>query len=603
MGDSDNSEKIEVLNNPEKFSSTLKDNTKRPDQESVSNDSAQKINSNDDNQGENSYFEDNPAEKFNTKEDKPSEQSNSEDNSQTHYVNNDITLKINDGDVSLNNAYEDNKSLLEEENIETQDIDEEIDDAIDEGYMGMECTLERGFSLNESAVERELKEERYDELNMDYFSKSFPHKYTSALKHLVPVRKTCNDKDLIKVDSAGLFSFLTFNWITNIMWKAHKKDLQEEELPLLNLFWEEEIKEKGIDKATLYRPVWRFIRTRILISLFIMICCLLVGLAGPTVFMRYLIEWLSTDEGIGIGIVWVLGLILCEAMRILSFATVWAMNYRTSLRLRGACLGLVYNKLMQMSNLGNTSIGEVINLFANDGQRIHDFVTLGSFFITGILVAVVAICYILYILGPWALLGMISFLFFYPFQYLISRLNGYLRRKTVTITDQRVRMMSEIFSCIKLIKMYAWESCFTQNVTDIRQQERKYLEKSAYVQCLSIAMTPVVPVIAAIITFLAHIGTGNNLTAAQAFSIVALLVGPIRSSLNMVNYSVLALVEFMESAKRLQSILCLKELEKYISKKCQKDSAIEVKDATFAWSSISLPQSISKKNKRDLFSK
>lgn len=51
--------------------------------------------------------------------------------------------------------------------------------------------------------------------------------------------------------------------------------------------------------------------------------------------------------------------------------------------------------------------------------------------------------------------------------------------------------------------------------SDIRKQERKYLEKSAYVQCLSIAMTPVVPVIAAIITFLAHIGTGNNLTAAQ----------------------------------------------------------------------------------------
>lgn len=58
-------------------------------------------------------------------------------------------------------------------------------------YMGMECTLERGFSLNESAVERELKEERYDELNVDYFSKPFPYKYTSALKHLVPVRKTC----------------------------------------------------------------------------------------------------------------------------------------------------------------------------------------------------------------------------------------------------------------------------------------------------------------------------------------------------------------------------------------------------------------------------
>lgn len=32
---------------------------------------------------------------------------------------------------------------------------------------------------------------------------------------------------------------------------------------------------------------------------------------------------------------------------------------RTGVRLRAACLGLVYKKLMRMSSLGNKSIGEV----------------------------------------------------------------------------------------------------------------------------------------------------------------------------------------------------------------------------------------------------
>ena len=41
------------------------------------------------------------------------------------------------------------------------------------------------------------------------------------------------------------------------------------------------------------------------------------------------------------------------------------------------------------------------------------------------------------------------------------------------------------------------------------------LQKTAYCQSMSISMAPTIPVIAAIITFLAHITAGNNLTAAQ----------------------------------------------------------------------------------------
>lgn len=57
------------------------------------------------------------------------------------------------------------------------------------------------------------------------------------------------------------------------------------------------------------------------------------------------------------------------------------------------------------------------------------------------------------------------------------------------------------------------------NISEIRCRERVLLEKSAYVQSISLAMAPTVPIIAAIVTFLAHIGAGNNLTAAQVMYI------------------------------------------------------------------------------------
>ncbi|KAG7279332.1 hypothetical protein CRUP_019028 [Coryphaenoides rupestris] len=47
---------------------------------------------------------------------------------------------------------------------------------------------------------------------------------------------------------------------------------------------------------------------------------------------------------------------------------------------------------------------------------------------------------------------------------LASRLTAYFRKRCVTVTDRRVRLMNEILSCIKFIKMYCWEDAFAQNV-------------------------------------------------------------------------------------------------------------------------------------------
>ena len=37
------------------------------------------------------------------------------------------------------------------------------------------------------------------------------------------------------------------------------------------------------------------------------------------------------------------------------------------------------------------------------------------------------------------------------------------RRKSVKITDKRVRIMNEILNSVKLIKMYAWEASFAKS--------------------------------------------------------------------------------------------------------------------------------------------
>lgn len=46
--------------------------------------------------------------------------------------------------------------------------------------------------------------------------------------------------------------------------------------------------------------------------------------------------------------------------------------------------------------------------------------------------------------------------------------------------DERVKLMNEILSGIKVLKLYAWETSFEEQVLKIREKEIKVLKEAAY---------------------------------------------------------------------------------------------------------------------------
>ena len=59
---------------------------------------------------------------------------------------------------------------------------------------------------------------------------------------------------------------------------------------------------------------------------------------------------------------------------------------------------------------------QVVNLFANDAQRIFDLCVFGPLIIGGPVIALGGCIYIGLLLGPYALFGMVAFVLFYPLQ-------------------------------------------------------------------------------------------------------------------------------------------------------------------------------------------
>ncbi|KAM6970369.1 ATP-binding cassette sub-family C member 5 [Aplochiton taeniatus] len=419
-------------------------------------------------------------------------------------------------------------------------------------------------------------------------------KYHHSVSLLKPIRST--SKHQHPVDNAGLFSFMTFNWLSPLAMQAHRKgqllledvwavsewESCETNRRRLAGLWDEEVRLKGVD-SSLCGVVWLFCRTRLLLSILCLMVTQLAGFSGPAFVVRRLLEYTQGAEpDLPYGLLLVLGLLATELVRSWSLALVWALNYRTGTRLRGAILTMAFHKILSLRSIRDKSMGQLINMCSNDGQRMFEAAAVGSLLAGGPLIAVLGMGYNLAILGPTSLLGSAVFILFYPAMMFSSRLTAYFRRKGVAVTDRRVQKMNEILNYIKFIKMYAWVKAFSQSVRRIREEERSILEKTGYFQSITVGVAPIVVVIASVATFSTHMLLGYDLTAAQAFTVVTVF-NAMTFALKVTPFSVKSLSEASVAVERFKSLFLMAEVEMIRATPHDPEVAVEMSGAGLAW--------------------
>uniref|UniRef100_A0A8C6K9F3 ATP-binding cassette sub-family C member 5 n=1 Tax=Nothobranchius furzeri TaxID=105023 RepID=A0A8C6K9F3_NOTFU len=405
------------------------------------------------------------------------------------------------------------------------------------------------------------------------------------------------------VDNAGLFSFMTLHWLSPLALKAYKQSslsiddvwgLSCHEASTVNCqrlesLWHDELKRRGREGASLTRVFWRFCQTRMLVAIFSLLLTMVAGFVGPALLVRALLEYSqSPQHSVPYGLSLVVGIFLMELMRSWSLALMWAVNYRTAARLRGAALTFAFQKILRLRSTKDISPGELINMCSCDGQRLYESVSVGCLLVGGPLVGILGLFYTSYFLGPTALLGSAVFIIFYPIMMLASRLTAYFRKKCVAVTDRRVRLMNEILSCIKFIKMYCWEDAFAQNIHKVRSEERGILERAGLIQSLTVGVAPIVVVIASVCTFTLHMALGYDLTAAEAFTVVAVF-NSMTFALKVTPLAVRALSEGAVAVKRFQRLFMMEDREVILVKTEDPYNTVEFRDATLAWEKARSP--------------
>ncbi|EKM53211.1 uncharacterized protein PHACADRAFT_259405 [Phanerochaete carnosa HHB-10118-sp] len=294
-------------------------------------------------------------------------------------------------------------------------------------------------------------------------------------------------------------------------------------------------------------------------------------------------EGITKPQGIGYGIGLGFALFVMQEVASLMTNHYMLLTMTTGLSVRTGIIGAIFRKSLRLSGRARLShsVGKITTMISTDATRLDR----SSAFIHNLWVAPIQIAIgvglLLNNLGYSALVGLGVLLFGFPLQLVIVKMMFKHRKRGVVLTDQRVRLSTEVLQGIRLIKFYAWESFYAHQIGSLRERELKAVRGLALARAMLIAVVTIIPILATVLSFITYALSGHDLNIAIIFSSLQFF-NIIRTPLVFFPLVIANCADAAVALGRIGSFLTAEELaEPYkIDKSCA--FAVDV-DGDFQW--------------------
>ncbi|XP_062330079.1 ATP-binding cassette sub-family C member 3 isoform X3 [Osmerus eperlanus] len=419
--------------------------------------------------------------------------------------------------------------------------------------------------------------------------------------------------------TAGFLSTMTFWWFTRMaikgyknpleakdLWSLNKRDSSEVVVPRLLNEWEKEQaqaqtsspeetvtllseeKKKTPRKPAFLRSLLRTFGPYFLIGSAYKLLQDIITFVNPQL-LRMLISFTKEEN---VPYWW--GYALAFLMFFVAFLQTLILHqhfqycFVTGMRLRTAIIGAIYRKSLVITNAAKRSstVGEIVNLMSVDAQRFMDLTTFLNMLWSAPLQIVLALYFLWQNLGPSVLAGVAVMVLLIPLNAAIAVKTRAFQVEQMRYKDSRIKLMNEILNGIKVLKLYAWENSFMDQVLAIRQKELMVLKKTAYLGSLSTMAWTSAPFLVALTTFAVYVTVDeNNILDAEKAFVSLSLFNILRFPLNMLPQVISSLVQASVSLKRIQNFLSHDELdpESVDRANIASDCAVTVVNGKFTW--------------------
>lgn len=233
-------------------------------------------------------------------------------------------------------------------------------------------------------------------------------------------------------------------------------------------------------------------------------------------------------------------------------------------RIRTALISGIYRKAIRISSSAkkDTTVGEIVNLMAVDAQRFFELTSYLHILWSG--PVTIALCiYLLWdILGVSVLVGLGVMLLMIPLSGFIALQLKTLQIDQMVIKDDRVKKMNEILSGIKVLKLYAWEPSFEDNVLQVRNEEMRILRKTAVYSAGTYFVWTMAPFLVQLFSFMTYVlvDDENVLDPETAFVSLALF-NILRFPLTMFPMMITFAMQAWVSIQRIDKFMNSEEID------------------------------------------
>ncbi|KAG0362901.1 hypothetical protein BGZ54_008441 [Gamsiella multidivaricata] len=431
--------------------------------------------------------------------------------------------------------------------------------------------------------------------------------------------------------SSSFFSRITFFWLLPLLRQGKKKTLRMEDIwnlhpkllsyPLYlttkanmdahEAMVDQKLKDKGNDKdkgttklglsrTALAKIVLSSVGYGFLTATVPRILWIAATYVRPTLFsslIAFVVSYSASSKDAGIppqepwvGFGLLIAVFASSVIAALFDAQFLNINFNCSLKARGVFVNLIYRKSLRLSATNKQEgMGSIVNHMSTDVDKVVALFQVVHYSWSSIVEIAIAVV-LLYNEVRYAMFASLAVI------VIILGISGssspHIGKHYVammTSSDQRMKLITELVTSVKSIKLYGWESYFTGRITNARNLQLKELRKFfAWITFISVFLISTVPfcVFATLSIYTAIANTDEPLDLRRMFTaitLISMLEGPVR----MINQSFSSLVGGKVAYERLQEFFNSEEIDDgnviRDTDKNASEFAFEIEQGTFGW--------------------
>jgi ATP-binding cassette subfamily C (CFTR/MRP) protein 1 len=405
--------------------------------------------------------------------------------------------------------------------------------------------------------------------------------------------------------NASYLSKLTFGWLYPLLKLGASRPLEASDLGEISPEDQSSVVADNVAHLLQREPhllhvIIKFQLRQMLLAGFFMAAGALLGFVGPLA-LEGIVKYVdlhsagSRDELWGVvgfemerGIWWVIALFSASLIQNLCLHQHHHLSMRAALDIQAALSALVYRKSLRISSQERNKFGTgfINNLCQQDANTVSMVCWYANYAWSAPMQLIICMYLLIQQLGTSAFVALGVLLALVPAQSKVGSILSQYVKSTLKFSDARIKLINEMFSGIRIVKLMAWETAFATKVYAQRSAELDAKQRTACVGALNNTLLAAVPLLVSVLTFLT-VGYVRPapLSASEAFTALALF-NILRLPLFIVPTLVSAVASARPSLARLSAYLSASDMADYrTTARMPGDPALamELQAATLSW--------------------